>query len=249
MDKRTNLTMKDKLQMASEGSDMPTVTYVTVKAIVFYISAAVTIVCMFLNWFPLDVDLAYLNLKDILGTVNVFTLPGALAEIKDGLNILGALLPNEVMDGISGAHFVSIALMIVAIASIGCFGVSVFFRLKANDRCVNVGRLGALLAAAVAIGFIALISTSLGSMLNAIRADDVAGNVMGIILSGPCSFTLIGSVIAAICAVMDMSFEEDVIIYHDGRMKIAKGPKWKCRCGRMNLSPLDRCYYCGKDRQ
>lgn len=249
MNKRSNLTMKEKLMMASDGSDMPTVTYVTTKAIAFYISAAVAIVCMFLNWFALDVDLVYLNLKDILGTVNVFTLPGALAEIKDGIGVLGALLPAEITDSLSGAHFVSVALMVAAIASIGCFGISVFFRLKEDDKCVNIGRLGALLAAVTAIGFIVLISTSLGGMLKAIGAAEAAENIMGIVLAGPCAFTLIGAEIAAFCAVMDMGFKEDVIIYYDGKMKIAKGPKWKCRCGRMNLSPLDRCYYCGKDRQ
>ena len=240
--------MKERLMRASEGSDMPTVTYVTTKAIIFYISAGVTIVCMFLNWFALDIDIPYLNLnaKEVLGTVNVFTLPGALSEIMDSPWL--SMLP-EIKDGLSGAHFISIVLMLAAVASIGCLGFSVYFRLRENDKCVLIGRLGAIFAAAASIGFIVLVNSSIGSFLRAIDATEAAESVMQIVLTGPCAFTLIAAVVVAICAVRDMGFKENVVIYHNGIMKIDNGPLWRCSCcHRRNLSLLKKCYYCGNEK-
>lgn len=246
MDQSTKtLTMKERLQMQSGESDLPTITHFTTKAILFCVSALVTVACMFLNWLSLDLDLGYLQLHDVLGTVNVFSLPGALGELKESLGILGAFLPAEVMDGIGMAQFASIILMIAAIASIACYVVAVILRIRANDKCVTIGRIAAALAAVTVVGFVVLVAVS----LNAMEASAVIGEVLGQIIAGPSVFVLGGALISAICAVMDMGFKEDVIIYHDGRMKIDRGEKWKCRCGRMNLSLLDHCYYCGQEKE
>ena len=67
-----NMTMKDRLMDQSNKSDIPTITYITPKAIIFYIAAILAILGMFGNWFALDLNLGYFQLDDILGTVNPF---------------------------------------------------------------------------------------------------------------------------------------------------------------------------------
>lgn len=239
-------TMKDRLMALSEDSDRPTVTYITPKAICFYASAVIAVVCMFMNWLSLDLDLGYLQLHDILGTLNVFTLPGGIGEIKDALAGFSMFLPDGVMQGISAARFAGVVLMAVSIASIACYTYAAFLRIKEDDNCAKFGKLAALLAVLTVVGFVALIVV----ILNAIDASAAVGEILGKILTGPCVITLVAALVSAYCAVMDMAFKENVVIYHDGRLKIDNGPEWKCeKCGKKNLSLLERCYNCGAARK
>lgn len=237
-----NKTMKERLLDQSNKSDIPTITYITPKAIIFFISAAVTIFSLFGNWFDLDLDLGYLRLDDILGTVNPFSMAGALAEVEDSLGLFGAFMPGKVMDGLAMLKFISIALMVLAIGAIVLYVYAAFLRLKENDQTVRFGRLGALCALLTVVGFAGMII----GLLSALDASSVIGSALGKILTGPCMVTLIGAVVSGYCAVMDMGFKEDVVIYHNGVIKIDRGEKWKCTCcRRKNLSLLENCYYCG----
>lgn len=247
MDQATqNMTMKDRLLDPSNKSDIPTITYVTPKAIIFVVSAIVTIISMFGNWFSLDLDLGYLQLDDILGTVNVFRMPAALGEIEESIGIFSAFLPSSVTDGFALLKFVSFVLMALGIAAIALYACAAFLRLQTNDKTALFGRIAALCAALTGIGFIAMVA----GLLNALDASSIIGNALGKILTGPCLITLIGAGVSAFCAVLDTGFKEDVVIYHTGIIKIDQGPKWKCSsCNRKNLSRLDKCYYCGAKKE
>lgn len=247
MDRITqNMTMKERLLDESNKSDIPTITYITPKAIIFFISAAATILSMFGNWFAIDLDLGYLRLDDILGTVNPFTISGAMGEIEESLGVLGAFMPSDVMDGLAMLKFVSIVLLILAIGAIVLYVYAAFLRLKENHQTMRFGRLGALCALLTVVGFTAMVM----GLLFALEASSVIGSALGKILSGPCLITLIGAFVSSYCAVMDMGFKENVIIYHGGIIKIDRGPKWKCSCCRRNnLSRLEHCYYCGTEKQ
>lgn len=229
-----------------EHSDMPTVTFITPKAVTFYISSVVTTICMFLNWFSLDLDLGFMRFSDVFGTVNIFTLASTAMKVKDVGGILGAYLPRSVTVGFAFVLLISVALMLAGVTAIALYVYAIILRIQGNDRTVRVGKMAALLTVGTALGFILLITCCVVAM----EITEALGQVMGILLSGPCMFSLIGGVVSGYCAVRDMGFKEDVVIYHNGVIKIDNGPKWKCNCCyRNNLSRLERCYYCGAERK
>ena len=80
-------------------SDIPTETFATPKAFVFFGSAIAAVICLFMNWLPLDLNLGYFELEDVLGTINVFTLFGAVSDLNEALGMLGSFLPNGVTSG------------------------------------------------------------------------------------------------------------------------------------------------------
>lgn len=240
------MTMKDKLQMAADGSDHPTITYQTPKAFTFYVSATITVISMFLNWLSLDIDLGYFRLEEVLGTVNLFTLPGSMGDIKDVLSPYGMFLPEGLMSGLSTAQFVGIVLMVAACAAIACYIYAIFLRIKEDDNCAKFGKLAAMVTIAVFVGFVVLISAS----LSAIDAAAAMSQIMTKILTGAGAITLVGAIVTLCCANMNIGFKEDVVIYHNGIIKIDKGPKWRCKsCRKKNLSRLERCYYCGMKKE
>lgn len=239
-------TMKDRLLDQSNKSDIPTITYVTPKAIIFYTAAILAILGMFGNWFAIDLDLGYLQLNDVLGTVNPFTMGGALSELEDSLGMLSLFMPSDFMDGLGMLRFFSYVLMILAIVSIALYVYAALLRLKENDRCARIGKLAAGCALLTVVGFVGMAVV----LLSAMEVSSVLGSALGIILISPCAITLASACITIYCAPMDMGFKEDVVIYYDGTIKIDKGPKWTCNaCHRRNLSRLEKCYYCGMEKQ
>lgn len=240
-----NKTMKEKLLDPSNKSDIPTITYVTPRAIIFYIAAIAAIVAMFGNWFALDLDLGYVQLNEVLGTVNPFTMVGALGDVEESLGVFSMLLPSDVLDGLAMLKFVSCVLMVLAIASIVLYAYAAFLRIKENDKTARFGKLASLCALLTVVGFAGMVI----SLLSALDASSYIGSALGKILTGPCAVTLLCAVVTASCAAMDMGFKEDVVIYYDGTLKIDRGPKWRCSsCRRNNLSLLEKCYYCGKEK-
>lgn len=236
--------MKDP-NYIQETSDTPTETFVTTRAIVFYISSILAILCMFLNWLPLDIELGYAQFSDVLGTINAFTLIGAMSDLKEAVGMLSYLFPNELTFGFFLASVMGVILFIAAVATIILYAYAILLRLKGDDRCVRIGKLAALVAVAMSIGFILLV------MICVLATDlsDVLGQVMGTVLMGPCVLTLICALASGYCAARDVRYKEDVVIYHNGIIKIDNGPKWKCNsCHRANLSRLEKCYYCGEKK-
>ena len=236
------MTMKDRLMDQSNKSDIPTITCITPKAIIFYIAAILAILGMFGNWFALDLNLGYFQLDDILGTVNPFTMGGSLGELEDSLGMLAAFMPGEFMDGLGMLRFFSYVLMVLAVVSIALYAYAAFLRLKENDQCARFGKLAALCVILTVVGFIGMVLV----LLSAMEITSVLGSALSTILISPCAITLACAVVTFFCAPMDMGFKEDVVIYYDGTIKIDNGPKWTCgTCHRKNLSRLDKCYYCG----
>ncbi|MBQ8835144.1 MAG: hypothetical protein IJ001_09530 [Oscillospiraceae bacterium] len=241
-----NTTMKERLLDPSNKSDIPTITYVTPKAIIFFVAVIATIVSMFSNWFAMDLDLGYFQLNDVLGTVNVFRMPVTLGEIEESIGMFSAFLPGEVKTGFAIIKLVSIVLMLVGAVAIVSYAYAAFLRLQKNDKTAKFGRLGALCAVLTVVGFISMVI----GLLFALDASSAIGNALSKILSGPCTVTLLGALASGYCAVMDVGFKEDVVIYHNGILKIDKGPKWRCRCcHKKNLSRLEKCYYCGTEKK
>ena len=246
MDQTTqNLTMKERLLDQSNKSDTPTITYVTTKAILFFISAVATIASLFGNWFALDIDLGYFSLDDVLGTVNVFRMPAAINEIEESFGMFGVFLPEDIKSGLAMVKFACYALMILAIAAIALYVYAAILRIKRDDNTAKFGRIAAGCAVLTVVGFVLMV----GVLLNSLEAMNLFGSAIGKILSGPCLVTLVGAIVSAICAVMDIGFKEDVVIYHNGVLKIDRGPKWRCSCcHRRNLSLLEKCFYCGTNK-
>ncbi len=228
-----------------EEKEELTYTFVTRKAIVFYISAALTIVSMFLNWFPLDIDLEFVSMENVLGNVTIFTLPGALGELKESLGVLASFLPENVSNAFSAVQFVCYILAVAGIASCVLYIYAAYLRIKAQDKTVLVARIAAGLAIVSAFGFAAMISV----VMSKLGVSNALGAVLGTVCKSAWLVTVIGAVISLCCAVMNMEPKEDVVFYHDGSWKISRGPKWTCSgCNRKNYALLERCYYCGKKK-
>lgn len=240
-----NKTMKERLLDQSNKSDIPTITYVTPRAIIFYVAAIAAILGMFGNWFALNLNLGYVQLNEVLGTVNPYTMAGALGDIKDSLGMFSMLLPEEVMNGLGVLQFMSCVLMVLAVGSIVLYVYAAFLRMQENDQTARFGKLAALCALLTVVGFIGMVI----GLLVSLDASAYIGDALGKILTSPCLITLIGLVVSAYCAVMDMGFKADAVIYYDGTIKIDRGAKWRCTCcHRNNLSMLEKCYYCGKEK-
>ena len=238
-------TMKERLLDPANKSDIPTITYVTTRAIVFYITALLAVVGMFGNWFALDLNLGYVQLNEVLGTVNPFTIVGAIRDIEDALGMFSMFLPDEIIRGLGIIKFAGCVLMVLSVASIVLYAFAAYLRLKENDKTVRVGKIAALCAMVTVAVFIGLII----GLLVSLDASEYIGSAIGKILTSFCLITLLCSAISMWAAVMDMGFKEDVVIYHDGILKISRGKKWRCTgCARKNLSLLEKCYYCGKEK-
>ena len=226
-------------------SDIPTETFVTPKAFVFFGSAIAAVICLFMNWLPLDLNLGYLELEDVLGTINVFTLFGAVSNLKEVLGMFGVLLPDGVTLGFVIIRISGLLLSACGIAVIVLYSYAAFHRLKGDDKCVRAGKLAALITCMTVFLFVLLVLICFMAM----DIMEAFGQVVGKVLTGPCMFTLIAAIISGYCAVRDSRFKENVVIYHNGEIKIDDGPMWKCAsCRRKNLSLLQKCYYCGKEK-
>ncbi len=234
------------VRQSQEEKEELSYTFVTRKAIVFYISSVVTVVSMFFNWLPVDLDFEYFQINEVLGKVNVFTLPGALKELKETLGIMWSFLPNDVQSGYSVIQFCSYILLTMAAASIALYVLAVYLRLKIKDRTVLAGRLAAALAILSAVGFAAMVAY----VISAVGDSDGISAIIGVVVKTPWITVVLGGIVCWFCAIMNMEPKENVVFYHDGSWKIDRGEKWRCNlCHRRNLSLLDRCYYCGTQKK
>ncbi len=232
---------KNVRNIAREDSDEVEYTFLTKKAMGFYISSLLAVVCMFMNWLPIDLDFEFIELHNVFGTMNIFTLSGALGELKEGLGIFGSLLP----EGYGITQFFGVVLMLIGVISIGCYAAAIVLRLMGKDEFVRLGKLGALTACVGSVGFLILACVCFRKVLGVGTLPEVAGTI----LKSPWSITLVCALVSAYCAVRNMEPKEDIVIYHNGKVRISRGPKWNCRCcGRRNLDLLEKCYYCGRDK-
>lgn len=242
-------SMKDRLLAQAGNSDRPTITYFTTRAVLFYISAAITIFSLFQNWLVIDLDLGYFQMESILGTVNPFRIPGALGNVKEMLSAYSMFLPDGLMNGLSIAQTFGYLLLLLAAGSVACYVYSAFLRIKENDTCARFGRIAALLAVLTVVCFTVLITVGIESVMKVTGYSGASVLVLKKVFSGPALVSLIGAAISAYCAVMNAEFKENVVIYHDGKLRIDRGEKWRCKnCGKKNLSLLERCYYCGTEK-
>lgn len=224
-----------------DDSDEVEYTFVTKKAIVFYISSVLAIVTMFMNWLPLDIDLKYLKLRNVIGTMNAFTLPFALGDLKKGLGVFGSMLP----EGYDIAQFFSVILILICGVAIVCYIIAIIFRAMGRDESVRIGKLGAVATTMGAVGFLVMACVAFSAVLG----EGTIFKVVGIVLKSPWTITFVCSFISHYCAIRNMEPKEDIVTYHDGKVKISRGPKWNCRCcRRKNLDLLEKCYYCGHEK-
>ncbi len=230
--------------LTMEQSDQPTYTFHTPKAIAFYVSSVITTVSMFLNWFKMDLNLGIAYLEDVFGKVNVFTMPGAIGDAKEMLSVFGSLLPNDVTSALGTLQIACYALLVCAVAAIVMYAIASYLRIKQKKETDRMGKIASGLVLVTALGFVAVLI----GCLNGIGAAEVAGSVMGSIVKSPWLFSVIGAIVTFVCSPLDKCYKEDVVVYHNGILKISNSPRWRCDCGRENLGRLESCCYCGKVR-
>ncbi len=219
----------------------PTPTYITKSAVAFWAAALIAIVCMFTNWFPLN--MAFFDLEELVGSVSAFTLPGLLEELKDSVGIFGRLLPDEVQRNFAVAQSMSYVLVIAQIAAIGLYGYAAYLRFRGDEKAALMGRTASGLALLGAVGFLLLVIIAFSEI------DGLSDGIVSTVTGSPWIVTVLGAVVTMICSGVDVEYREDTIIFYDGSMVVDRGPKWKCsRCGKKNLSMLTRCYQCGEER-
>lgn len=166
------------------------------RAIVFYIAVAVTVTCMFFSWFALDLNLGYVDLGDMVGAINVFTLPGALTEIRDAISPVASLLPDDFTRGLGVAVVFGYTAMILGIGAIVCFALAVAHRVNNKENVVKLcgmATVATLLAAVIFTVLVCVIVTKLAG-------DMFTFYALGRVLGSPCALSIFGALVAIITA-------------------------------------------------
>lgn len=63
--------------------------------LVFVVATLTAIICMFLNWLPVELNLGTIQLSDVFGNINALNFRIRLGELEESIGRWGSLLPEE----------------------------------------------------------------------------------------------------------------------------------------------------------
>lgn len=149
-------------------------------------------VCMFMNWFPLELDLGIMQFNEVLGKVNAFTLPKTLHSIEEAMGMLTSFLPKE----FRSLQIWSVVLAVCAVTTV-VLNVSVIalYWLKKTDYIEYV--IG--IASVAAVSTVAIFCSLVTNIYDVIGAAEAGYNALSIVFKSPCLFVLVGSIVSGIC--------------------------------------------------
>lgn len=106
---------------------------VSMGAVIFTVTALVVIVCMFLNWIPLELNLGTIQMDDVLGNINALNLSARFSEMEETLGYWTTLLPEEYEE----VKILSILVTISAGLTILAYVSSLVLRFMGKKQCVE----------------------------------------------------------------------------------------------------------------
>ena len=117
----------------------------TAKKFLTILLSVVVVIAMFLNWYPVDLELGGLQLGALIGKINAFTLSGKVFEIEDRLGVLAELLP----DGFAALKTWSVVLTVLASVTVILYLCTIVFNLLKKDNYIDMISFAAAVGAIV----------------------------------------------------------------------------------------------------
>ena len=153
------------------------------RGILFILAAVLGTASMFTNWFPVNLDLGYIQLNEVLGKINALTLSKMVKELEEMLGALAAFLPPEFAQLKKwSAVLMGCGVMTIALFVIGCVLVVTGKKAYRDAVAVSAG-LGAIVTTAA---FCTLIS----AVYEATGASAVKKDALSLVMDSPCKFVL-----------------------------------------------------------
>ena len=189
-----NNTIEKENQQAETG--------LPVASIIFVIVGVVSILCMFLNWFPVDLDLGYVQFRDVFGKINALALPGVLNDLEDSLGMFSSFLPKQ-FDTLKNF---SIGVMALNVAAILLYVWAIYLHATKKEKHVNLASaLASVVSLLTTLSFIKLISEVYSGL--GLSANAEMSAVMTAVLS-PCGVVIVCGVASFICCAGSIELPE-----------------------------------------
>lgn len=158
----------------------------------FFIAAGViAIVCMFLNWFPVDLDLGIIQIDEVLGKINAFTFVGTIQELEDGLGVWVSVLPETYKQ----VKIWSAVLFVLAVVTVAAYISAIVLRILRNDKYVNALSVAASVFAAATSFVFFSIASDIYDFLN-ITAHGY--KAIDIVVNSPCAIVVLAAIVSAV---------------------------------------------------
>lgn len=184
--------MNENKTFAAENSY--TNSSVTLRMILFVIAAVVAVACMFMNWLPVELNLGMVQLEEVFGRVNVFTLSKTLFRVEEALGMLAAYLPEE----FGTYKFWSVLLVICAVVTIAFYVCGVVLNILKKGKVADIIAGAASVCAVItSLGFCMLVT----DFYKKIGESAVSQDALAVVLKSPCMVVLVCGVVSGICAL------------------------------------------------
>lgn len=165
---------------------------VNLIALIFAGAALAVIVCMFLNWMPVELNLGSVQINDVFGNVNALNLFTKFGDLEESVGEWSSLLPEEFEKG----KMLSVLVAISAGLTILAYVSSVVLRFMGKERYVEVlSWLAGVGAIITHTGFCSVIE----GIADYIGLSAGGYDVLNIVRHSPCTAVLISGIIAICC--------------------------------------------------
>lgn len=163
-----------------------------IRDYLFMAAAVVIVVCMFLNWFPIELNLGVIQIDDALGNVNGFTFAGALKDLEEDLGVFASVLP----EAYGQLKMWSVILLTLAVVTVSTCVASVTLRLLRKNKYEN---LLSIMTSGFAIATSCLFAKMVCGVYDYVGVTAYGINAMSVIAKGPCAIIVLSGFVAAVC--------------------------------------------------
>lgn len=153
------------------------------------VAGLVVIICMFLNWFPADLDLGVVQIDEVLGKVNAFTFAATIRELEDHLGMLASVLP----EAYGQLKTWSIVLAGFAVVTISVYISAFVLRVLRKNKYVN---LLSVAASVFAVATSYIFYSIACNIYNNLSITALGYSVMNVVAKSPCTIVALAGVVS-----------------------------------------------------
>lgn len=160
--------------------------------LLFAVVGLAVIVCMFLNWVPIELNLGAVQLSNVLGNINALNFCARLGELEESIGDWASLLPEK----FDQVKVQSILVAMAAGLTIFAYVTSIVLRFMRKDRYTEaLSWLAGIGAIVTCVSFRAVIE-GIGEYIG---LTTVGYDVLNVVNRSPCTVILLGGVISICC--------------------------------------------------
>lgn len=176
-----------------------------VRSILFILAGVVACVSLFRNWFPANLDLGVIQLEEVFGTVNPFTLRSILVDLESELGLWAEFLPQ----GFEELKTWSMVLMVTAGAAVLLYvtgSVQILSGKRKYHNLVACGAAGAMIAAAV------LFRSLLEGIYDVTGIQGASEYALSVVSDSPYGITLLCAIVSVVGSETVCSIVIDLVV-------------------------------------